>query len=90
MKRWIMLSAMIFAGVVLHDVWAGYLVDERLAGVLLSAGAGARPIEALTALFFVAFRLICLPLSMAVVAMATVRALEAAWTGARGRGGWRR
>jgi len=70
---------MLVASVVVHDLWAWFLVEERLAGILLAAGAGARPLEAIIALLFVAYRLLCLPLAIAVSATLVAVGLGELW-----------
>lgn len=74
-KVWTAAFAVLALGVLAHDLVAELLVQERIAGVLLAAGAGARPADALLALVFVGARVFGFPLVLAVAAVSVVSAL---------------
>jgi hypothetical protein len=78
-KGWLVATGAAVLGVVAHHVVASYLVEERIAGVLLSAGAGGRPADAAIALSFACLRVVGFPLLLALVASAGVAAISAAF-----------
>jgi hypothetical protein len=64
--------ALVVVGITIHDLAATLMVEERIAGVLLGAGAGGRPAEAGFALLFVGLRILGLPLAGAALLGTTV------------------
>jgi hypothetical protein len=66
------LTVLVIVGTLLHDLAATFMVEERIAGVLLGAGASARPAAAGFALLFVAFRVLGSALAGAALLGATV------------------
>ena len=62
----------------IHELLALALVEGRIAGLLLSAGAAAHPGEALVALAFLVLRVTLLPLAGGLVALTVFHAVRAA------------
>lgn len=76
MKRWwvqaSVLAVAFVVAFVVHEQWAGTLVANNVATTLLSSGLGRHPVASLSAVLFVAFRLIALPLACGLGARVAV------------------